>query len=139
MLNKYIKSIFFLTIIFCLLSFLFTDYCQASILGNIDCAKKDGGTCTLNDFVKVMVNLAQFILGITGSLALLMFIYGGVLFLISAGNPERITQAKKVITGAVIGIVIVFASYTIIGFVMIATGFDVTGTSWSKAPFKWTN
>ncbi|MDD4332630.1 MAG: pilin [Patescibacteria group bacterium] len=76
------------------------------------------GNCTLNDFVQLAVNVANYILGIVGSLALLMFIYGGVTWLTSSGNKERVETGKKIIIGAVVGIVIVFASYLIIQFVM---------------------
>lgn len=85
---------------------------------------------TLDGFVKIFINVAQWILGIVGSLTLLAFIYGGVLFLISAGNSETVTKAKQVIIGSVIGLAIVFTSYAIIQFVFTALGVN-TGTGWS--------
>ena len=117
--------------------FLFADNCQASLLDDIKCAGEGGETCDLNDFVKLMVNVAHFILSITGSLALLFFVYGGVMFLISAGSSERITKAKQILVGAVIGLAIVFTSYTIISFIMIKSGFDPEGTKWNTAAFEW--
>jgi len=95
------------------------------------------GDYELNDFASIAVKIAQIILGLTGSLALLMFIYGGVMFLVSAGSSEKIATARSVIVGAVIGIFIVFASYMIIGFVFKATGADISGTAWSK--IDWFN
>jgi len=89
------------------------------------------GECQLNDFIQLAVNAAGWMLGIVGSLALLMFVYGGVMFLISAGSSERVTQAKGIILGAVIGIAIVFTSYMIIDFVFTATGANPNGTIWS--------
>lgn len=58
------------------------------------------------------------ILGIVGSIALLMFIYGGFLWLTSAGAEQKITQGKNVITWATIGLAIIFLSYTLVGFVI---------------------
>lgn len=83
------------------------------------------GDYTLNDFIQLAVNISKWLLGITGSLALLAFIYGGVVFLISAGNTEMVAKGKKIIIGAVIGLLIVFASYTIISFVF--TAFEIPG------------
>ncbi|MBU4257117.1 pilin [Patescibacteria group bacterium] len=88
-------------------------------------AGAEKGDYTLNDFIQLAVNISKWLLGITGSLALLAFIYGGVVFLISAGNTEMVARGKKIIIGAVIGLVIVFASYTIISFVF--TAFEVPG------------
>ena len=93
---------------------------------------KESGNCQLRDFAQLTVNVAQWILGISGSLALLAFVYGGVLFLISAGSSERITKAKQAIVGAVVGLVIVMASYMIIGFVFSALGVELKNSSWAQ-------
>jgi len=86
------------------------------------------GTCELNDFVRVFSFYYERVLDFVGSIALLMFIYGGIMFLISSGNSEKVTQAKQIIIGAVIGLIIVFASYTIIQFVFDALGIPNTST-----------
>lgn len=76
------------------------------------------GDCTLNDFVVVMVRASELILGVTGSLALAFFIYGGIMFMVSGGNSDRVNQAKQILIGAVIGLIIVFTSYMIINFIV---------------------
>ena len=80
------------------------------------------GNYTLNDFVVLAVNVSKIILGLVGSLSLLMFIYGGFTFLISAGSSDKIGQAKKIIVAAIIGLIIVFTSWMIINFVTKAIG-----------------
>ena len=42
----------------------------------------------------------------------------GVLWMTSRGNDEQQGKAKKVITGALIGLLIVFASYAIPNYVL---------------------
>lgn len=92
------------------------------------------GDYTLNDFIQLAVNISKWLLGITGSLALLAFIYGGVVFLISAGNTEMVAKGKKIIIGAIIGLVVVFASYMIIQFTMDALGIEkAKGGKWSNS------
>lgn len=91
------------------------------------------GDYELNDFIGLAVKVSQIILGVTGSLALLFFIYGGFMFLISGGNSERVTMAKNIIVGAVVGVFIIFASYIIIGFVFKALDINTNGTAWSTS------
>lgn len=80
------------------------------------------GNYELNDFIILAINISRWILGIVGSLTLLMFIYGGFTFLISAGSNEKIGEAKKIITAAVIGLLIVLSSFLIIKFVLSSMG-----------------
>lgn len=88
------------------------------------------GDCQINDFILLAVNVSKWILGIIGSLALLMFIYGGIKFIISQGSPESITQSKEIIKNAIIGLVLVFTAYTIIQFVLSALGLGATQNNW---------
>jgi hypothetical protein len=103
---------------------------EGALWADMEACQKSGD-CQLNDFARLAVNATGWMLGIVGSLALLMFIYGGVVFLISAGNSEKVTQAKGIIIGAVIGITIVFTSYMIINFVFTSLKIETGGTIWS--------
>ncbi len=97
---------------------------------NIDCSKSSNinnpacGGYQPNDLVNIIIRTSEIILGITGSLSLLAFVYGGFMFLISAGSSEKIEQARKIILGAVIGMFIVFGSYLIIQFVLQTLGVE---------------
>jgi len=62
------------------------------------------------------------LLGILGSIALLMFIYGGLLWLTSGGNDQQIKKGRDVVLYAAIGLIVVFASYAIIRFVITGIG-----------------
>ena len=119
------KTTITLTVIifFSLIFFSIPDFARAGIWDGIKTCR-DTGTCELSHLTQLLVNVAQWILGISGSLALLALVYGGVLFLISGGSSETVTKAKKIITGAVIGLIIVFASYTIIAFILSSLGVE---------------
>ncbi|MFA7365043.1 MAG: hypothetical protein WCZ12_01625 [Patescibacteria group bacterium] len=78
------------------------------------------GDYELNDVLRVGVRVTKIILGVVGSLALLFFVYGGIMFLISAGSSDKVSKAKGIIVNAVIGLAIVFLSYLIVQFVMNA-------------------
>lgn len=107
-----------------LLSFFIANQCFAAdtLLGNIGCISD--GNCSATDIRNVIINLAGIILAVTGSLSLLAFVIGGIMFLVSSGSSEMVGQAKKTITGAIIGMAIVFGSYTIITFVLKAMGIN---------------
>lgn len=99
------------------------------------------GDCQLNDMLAVGVRFTELILGLVGSLTLLMFIYGGATMLLSQGAQDKVTKGKNIITAAVVGLVIVFASYGIISYVLDKIGFT-TGDSWQSTSFVdtwWVN
>src|SRR4030042_3664000 len=54
-----------------------------------------------------------FILMISGISAFIMIVWGGVVWLTSAGDPFRLSDAKDRIKNAVLGLIIVLASYLI--------------------------
>ncbi|MEI6596779.1 MAG: pilin [bacterium] len=65
-------------------------------------------------------NVIQAVLGVVGSLALVMFIYGGITWMLSSGNQEQVTKGKNILIWATIGIVIIFTSYALVKFVLTA-------------------
>jgi hypothetical protein len=85
--------------------------------------------CTLNEVFQLIVNVTKVILGITGSAALLMFTYGGFMFIISSGNEERVKKAKDIISMAAIGLVIIFVSFLIINTLINVL---TTGNTWGQ-------
>ena len=95
-------------------------HAQAFEIG--DC-KKDGN-CQLNDAVNTLVSVAEFIFGISGSLALFMFMYGGFVWVTSGGSDTRIAKGREIIQQATVGLLIVFMSAAIVQFAVGALGVD---------------
>jgi len=62
--------------------------------------------------------IIQSVLGVVGSLALVMFIYGGIVWMLSAGNQERVTKGKQILIWATVGIVVIFTAYALVKFVL---------------------
>jgi hypothetical protein len=131
MTKKIILSLLFFSLLFLNVSLAYGQgILPAATGGTNGCPSGDASYCgnyTLDDFVVLAINVSRWILGIVGSLSLIMFIYGGFMFLISAGSSETVTKAKKVIVAAVIGLIIVFASYLIIKFVLGTLGINWNG------------
>ena len=61
------------------------------------------------------------IIGVAGALALIVITYGGIRWLTAGGNEEKITEAKKIIFLPLLGLIIIFAAYAIVNFVLQAT------------------
>jgi len=88
----------------------------------------------------IVARLIRTAISIVGILAVLLIILGGFKFMTAAGDPTKIQSAKRVITNAVIGLIIVFASFAITQFILNtligATGSSISSSSssYSVAP-----
>lgn len=80
--------------------------------------QKSSGDCGINELLQVFGNITKLILGIIGSVSLLMFMYAGFTMVISAGNSDKIQRAKSTLANAVFGIIIVFTSWVVVNFIV---------------------
>ncbi|MDD3285037.1 MAG: pilin [Patescibacteria group bacterium] len=62
------------------------------------------------------------ILGVVGSLALVMFVYGGLLWMTSGGSAEQVKKGRDILIWAAIGLVIIFSAYGLVRFVIQGVG-----------------
>lgn len=76
------------------------------------------GDCRISRFLSLFVTISKWILGLSGTAALAMIIYGGFMWILSGGSPERIDKGKKALTGAVIGVIIVLGAWMLINFLL---------------------
>ena len=99
---------------------------QAALSPDVDTECPEGIICDSGFNIKeYAMSLVNWLLGFVGIIAVVLFIYAGVLFLISAGNDESVGKAKKIMLYAVIGIVIIFLAYTIVN--ALTTGLEQIG------------
>jgi hypothetical protein len=75
-----------------------------------------------SDVPTLIGRIIKAVLGVVGSLALLMVIYGGFTWMLAAGSSEKIKKGRDIIVWAIIGIVIIFTSYAIVTFVITSIG-----------------
>ena len=76
----------------------------------------NGNACTsVCDLVDTVANVIYFGIGVViWIITPIMFAISGIMFMISRGNPEGTSQAKKMITGTVIGLLVVICAYIIV-------------------------
>ena len=74
-----------------------------------------GQSRDLKDIIAQVINIA---LGFLGVIAVIIIIYAGFKWMTAGGNEDSVTQARKMIIQAVIGLVIIFLSWIISNFVI---------------------
>ncbi len=70
----------------------------------------------------IIIRVISKVLGVIGALALAAFVYGGVMWLISGGNEEKVKTGMHAMMYAAIGILVIFAAYAILSTVLKGLG-----------------
>ncbi len=60
------------------------------------------------------------ILGVVGSIALIMFIFGGLTWMTSGGSADKIKKGRDIIVWSAIGLVVIFASYGLVRVLILS-------------------
>jgi len=68
----------------------------------------------------VVANVIKVVLGFLGTIAVVLIIVAGFQWMTAAGSEDKIAKAKKIMTAAVIGLVIVLMAYALSTFVIKA-------------------
>ena len=58
------------------------------------------------------------VLGVVGSIALIMFVFGGLTWMTAMGNQERVKKGGDILMWATIGLVVIFSAYAMVQFVI---------------------
>ncbi len=74
---------------------------------------------SVRDFV---IRIVNFALGFLGLLAVIIVIYGGILYVTAAGEDEKTQKGKKAITYATIGLLIVLGSFAFVNTIIKGAG-----------------
>lgn len=77
---------------------------------------KDGTTINMNVnwIAEYIMGVYRYGISIIGILAVLAMAIGGVMWILSFGNPSIVGQAKSWITGAILGVVLALGSYILL-------------------------
>lgn len=80
------------------------------------------GYSSIGEFVSTILPNVYIVAGIV---LFLLIIFAGFSIITSAGNPEKAKQGKEALTTALIGFIIIFASYWIIQIIEVLTGVEL--------------
>lgn len=73
--------------------------------------------CIQTDTKTIVTQVVQMGLGLAGGVALLMIVAAGFLFSTSQNDPKKVTEARDLMTSAIIGLLFIIFSVTILQFV----------------------
>ncbi len=76
----------------------------------------------------IAANIIRIILAFLGIIAVGLMVYAGFLWMTAAGEADRVDKAKKILIGAVIGLLIVLSSFAVASYVLNRL-LEVTDTS----------
>jgi len=67
-----------------------------------------------SDFAKIVANFLKWFLSVAGSIALIMLIVAGLMYMTSAGDPQKAASAKKMVMITLGGLILSLLSYSIL-------------------------
>lgn len=68
--------------------------------------------------VVLVAKVIRQVMGVIGSITLLAFMYGGFLWLTSAGKQDQVSKGTKTMLYAFIGIIVIFSSYVVLSAII---------------------
>lgn len=77
----------------------------------------------------IVNNVLVWFLSLLGIIAVVYFVYGGVLYMTAGSDAEKATKGRTVIVNAIVGIIIILASFVIIRLVAGALS-STSGGGW---------
>jgi len=99
-----------------------------------------GSSMTLTDplggvgLIGILSRLIKTFLGLTGAIALLVFVYSGVLYMTAGGSETQVTKAKDAMKYAFIGLALIMGAYALTSFYFQALTQSPPTTSTTPTP-----
>lgn len=90
------------------------------LLKNLEIVARAAGFSEPQSLPAIIGAIIGVFLSFMGIIFLVLIMYGGYVWMTSAGNEQKVYQAKKIITNSIIGTVIIMSSYAITRFVFEA-------------------
>lgn len=111
--TKFKSAIFGLILL--LFAFTITSPVLAQVLQNpISFTEVKSGAAETIVPTNIIGNIVNAVIRVSGSLALVLLIYGAVLITFSAGNEERVKKGKTTIFYAILGLIVVAIGYALV-------------------------
>lgn len=83
---------------------------------------------SLCDVINTFINIVYFVISIALFIITpIAFLVGAVMIMVAGANPEMLGSGKKVLTGTVIGLIIILCSYLIVNTVLLALNVTAVG------------
>jgi len=80
------------------------------------------GVATFKCLPALFSNITVTLLSLAGVAALIFIIFSGIKFITSGGDSKQLEGARKTLTYAIIGLIIIFLAYFIVNAIATLTG-----------------
>lgn len=90
------------------------------MLKYLEVTAKAAGFGEPKDLVEIIGAIIGAFLSLLGIIFIVLIIYGGFLWMTSAGNENQVARARLTIQRAIVGVIIIICSYAITAFVFNA-------------------
>lgn len=94
------------------------------------------GPCSLCDAMIVMRNIITFGFELVFSISTGMIAWGAIKMMAAGGDPKKLTDAKSIMTSAIIGIVIAVSAWTIVNTLLSVFIHSSASAPWSTITCK---
>lgn len=82
------------------------------------------GVATLDCLPVLFGNVVTSALALSGAVALILIVYSGIKFITSGGDAKEVEGARKILTYAVIGLIVILLAYFIVNVIANITGVE---------------
>lgn len=93
-----------------------------TIYDGVNAAHGTGTPTALFGSTSIITTISNTILFIAGGLAVIMIIFGGLRYVVSAGNSASVTAAKNTVLYAIVGLIIAFLAFAAVNFILGTVG-----------------
>jgi hypothetical protein len=93
-------------------------YASGTMLASTTANCNVTGSCNLCDALQVFKNIVNILFTIAIPLAVALIVYGGIRVMTSGGSEQNVSEAKNIITSALIGLVIALAAWVIVSVIL---------------------
>lgn len=88
---------------------------QYQLPGNFGLSTQTGAANTISSVI-------GFLAGLLAALAMLMIVVAGIMYIVSAGDQSRIDLAKRILTYAIVGLIVALLAWVIVNVISNTLG-----------------
>ncbi|HJX45796.1 MAG TPA: hypothetical protein VJ399_01360 [Patescibacteria group bacterium] len=85
------------------------------------------GVLTIQSVEYLFNNIISIALSLAGIVLFILLIMGGFKFITAGGEPAKVEGARKTLTSAIVGLIVIILSFLILRIIQTLTGVDTTG------------
>ena len=96
------------------------DFTGPIISGAADCEGFGPDGCNFCNLLALAKNVINFLIYFSATVATLMLVYAGTLYVTAAANPSQIERAKKIFWSVIIGFIFIATAWFIVDAILVS-------------------